>query len=178
MAFYFMLYFLILQDTPEEKNQSHHHDVTLVCAARKDSLPDDSTWAHTSVFVVDIIPYYFHIFLQFLRRDRFFNIIFNQNRTTDDEYEPTDQDVRKYPLDASNGTVVHVDPNNHSSLQELGTGNTDEDKHNTAKSLTATMFMLGIAYSSNLGGTGFPTGTGPNLVLWGLLQRYVISPLY
>ena len=33
------------------------------------------------------------------------------------------------------------------------------------------MFMLATAFSANLGGTAFPTGTGPNLVLWGLLER-------
>ena len=39
------------------------------------------------------------------------------------------------------------------------------------KTAVSTMFMLATAYSANLGGTAFPTGTGPNLVLWGLLQR-------
>ena len=42
------------------------------------------------------------------------------------------------------------------------------DKESQALS---TMCFLATAYGANLGGTGFPTGTGPNLVLWGVLQR-------
>ncbi|RXG52781.1 Solute carrier family 13 member 2 [Armadillidium vulgare] len=41
------------------------------------------------------------------------------------------------------------------------------DKESQALS---TMYFLATAYGSNLGGTGFPTGTGPNLVLWGIMQ--------
>ena len=42
----------------------------------------------------------------------------------------------------------------------------------------STMFMLGTAYAANVGGTAFPTGTGPNLVLWGLLDRLANSPKF
>ena len=48
----------------------------------------------------------------------------------------------------------------------------DNDPDSVNNKRLATMFMLGVAYSSNLGGTGFPTGTGPNLVLWGILQGW------
>ncbi|XP_047739774.1 solute carrier family 13 member 5 isoform X2 [Hyalella azteca] len=40
----------------------------------------------------------------------------------------------------------------------------------------AAMFLLGIAYSSNLGGTAFPTGTGANIILWGLLESTFTEP--
>ena len=42
-----------------------------------------------------------------------------------------------------------------------------EFKKRTLKSL----YMLSVAYSANLGGTGFPTGTGPNMVFWGIMER-------
>lgn len=37
----------------------------------------------------------------------------------------------------------------------------------------STMYFLATAYGANLGGIGFPTGTSPNLVLWGILHRYI-----
>ncbi|KAA0189199.1 hypothetical protein HAZT_HAZT002838 [Hyalella azteca] len=40
----------------------------------------------------------------------------------------------------------------------------------------AAMFMLGTAYAANLGGTAFPTGTGPNLILWGFLESSFTEP--
>ncbi len=33
--------------------------------------------------------------------------------------------------------------------------------------------LLSVAYSANLGGTGTVIGTGPNLILMGLLKEYV-----
>ncbi|RXG51843.1 Solute carrier family 13 member 2, partial [Armadillidium vulgare] len=42
------------------------------------------------------------------------------------------------------------------------------DKESQALS---TMLFLATAYSANIGGTAFPTGTGPNLVFWGLFQN-------
>ncbi|KAB7499350.1 Low-affinity phosphate transporter PHO91, partial [Armadillidium nasatum] len=44
---------------------------------------------------------------------------------------------------------------------------TPPDKESQALS---TMLFLATAYSANIGGTAFPTGTGPNLVFWGLFQ--------
>ncbi|KAB7499344.1 Solute carrier family 13 member 2 [Armadillidium nasatum] len=42
------------------------------------------------------------------------------------------------------------------------------DKESQALS---TMLFLATAYSANLGGTAFPTGTGPNLVFWGIYHK-------
>jgi len=33
------------------------------------------------------------------------------------------------------------------------------------------VYMMGVAYSSNIGGTGVITGTNPNLVLLGILTE-------
>ena len=33
------------------------------------------------------------------------------------------------------------------------------------------MYYVALAYAANLGGTGFPTGTGPNLVIWAILEK-------
>lgn len=111
-------------------------------------------------------------------------------RFTDSEDDSHKISAKNEQSTLTNGTDVIDFPKKSSSIKRKN--NTQEEKisipkdddaaktedgkpsagNNSQKnSLTATMFMLGIAYSANLGGTGFPTGTGPNLVLWGLLQR-------
>ncbi|KAF2352248.1 Imidazolonepropionase [Trinorchestia longiramus] len=57
----------------------------------------------------------------------------------------------------------------------------EENKHpalseEEAGGQLAAMFMLGTAYSANLGGVAFPTGTGPNLILWGFLESSFTEP--
>uniref|UniRef100_A0A6A7FWD7 Solute carrier family 13 member 5-like n=2 Tax=Hirondellea gigas TaxID=1518452 RepID=A0A6A7FWD7_9CRUS len=96
-------------------------------------------------------------------------------RQTSKNSNQLDVECRGPPIRAltecSTSSLKQIIPNEDSELARQSPEARDND--NVA---LATMFMLGIAYSSNLGGTGFPTGTGPNLVLWGLLQSSFSGP--
>ena len=61
-----------------------------------------------------------------------------------------------------------------SFTRETATLNQDDNQdanHNRQRNLT----LLGVAYASNIGGTSTVTGTNPNIVLMGFLNRFVSS---
>lgn len=53
----------------------------------------------------------------------------------------------------------------------------DKENYDDGREIRALrkMFMLSVAYAANVGGTGSPIGCGPNIVLMGLLQKYVLG---
>ncbi|XP_064082341.1 solute carrier family 13 member 2-like [Macrobrachium nipponense] len=83
---------------------------------------------------------------------------------------------------------VQVDAENGESAREgnldIVTKSTDEEKDEnrdmkpkrTERELMARALLLGVAYSSNTGGTGVVTGTAPNLVMMAILESSFSQP--
>ena len=94
----------------------------------------------------------------------------NYNGTNEENAEVIESDDTTETADNNDDTTITEEDHSTRISKKDGVSHNNRNFSRLAKGLT-----LGIAYAANIGGTGTLIGTGPNLILSGVVTKFVFE---